>query len=59
MFGNADGRTSGGSLAKSKDEDEKEQKIRQKFVQNRIGHIAKRLVQSEQAKEIQAVRDVY
>ncbi len=47
MSGNADGRPSGGSFAKSKDEDEKEQKICEKFVQNRIGHIAKRIVQSE------------
>ena len=47
MFSDVDGRIASRSVKESKDEAEKEQKICEKFVQNRVGHLAKRIIQSE------------
>ncbi len=51
MSGDVDGKASSGNLGKSKDENQEEQKICEKWVPNRTGRFAKYFVQLQPTKE--------
>ncbi len=59
MFGDADGTFASRSAETPETKIEKEQEIRQKSIQNRIGCAAKCSFQSKDNQEKSAVRDVY
>ncbi len=59
VFGDADGRTSSGSFAASKNATEKEQKTGEKFISHWLGRFTKCVVQSPTTEEKRTVTNIY